>query len=204
MTTLIQTHPIARIVNALFSAVAVTFGLLLLMQFLISNDLEEPQKIVRPVFSSVYYEDKKIIDMPDDKEELVEPVVEPLLPNHIEIVDCVDCLDIHDGSFDANPGVELSGVDIGGGSPLRLVTAAPVYPIRATEKGVEGFVDIQFDIGKDGSTSNLKIINYQPSTIFNRAVLRAVAKWRYRPKMVEGIPVAVLNIVERVSFKLEK
>lgn len=199
----IQTNSIARVINALFSAVSVTFALLLLMQFLIANDLPEPEGIKRPIFDAVFYKQKVIEDIPEDREEIIEPVMEPLLPESIQIAECSDCIKIQSGVFNVDPVSPLTGIDLGG-SPLRLVAASPIYPTAAITRGTEGYVDIQFDITKSGVTANLKILDYQPSTVFNRAVLRAVAKWRYRPKMVEGQAVPVVGVVERVSFELEK
>lgn len=91
-------------------------------------------------------------------------------------------------------------VDIKGVIPQRMV--APVYPKRAIDRGIEGIVLVQFDIAEDGSIKNPKIVVSQPKRIFDRAVMRALKKSRYRPMVIEGQATQIKNVTETYFFKL--
>src|SRR5690606_32266664 len=47
-----------------------------------------------------------------------------------------------------------------------LVTAK--YPPRALERGIEGYVDLRFDIDKTGATKNIEVIAAMPEGVFER------------------------------------
>ena len=53
-----------------------------------------------------------------------------------------------------------------------------------------------------GTVANPKVIAYEPSTIFNSSAIRAIKKWRYNPKLVEGRPVSRPGIKTRLRFQL--
>lgn len=86
---------------------------------------------------------------------------------------------------------------------LPMVKVAPVYPNSAAMKGIEGFVDVVFDVTETGATENIQIVYAEPSRIFNSAVLKAVARWKYKPKMEDGVAMKMFGLRERVRFNLE-
>ncbi|MCP5067806.1 MAG: energy transducer TonB [bacterium] len=103
--------------------------------------------------------------------------------------------------------IELSGgVNLGSApadteaTPILRVPA--VYPPRASERGIEGWVDIEFTISPIGTVLDPVVIASHPSSIFNRSALRCVKKWKYRPKVVDGVGVPQEGIVTRIQFNL--
>ena len=44
----------------------------------------------------------------------------------------------------------------------------------------------------------------EPSNIFNRAMLRAIRKWKYKPKIVDGVAVARAGVRVRQNFELDQ
>jgi TonB family protein len=72
----------------------------------------------------------------------------------------------------------------------------PFYPLAASTDGVEGWVELNFDIADDGRVSRKSIEASVPSGIFDRASLEAVAQWRYCP----GTPAT--NVRVRLKFEL--
>jgi TonB family protein len=79
----------------------------------------------------------------------------------------------------------------------------PVFPITARERGMTGWVDLQFTVGTDGSVSDLTITGAQPAGLFEQAAKDAVKNWRYRPIMRDGQAVAQLARL-RLKFALNK
>ena len=84
----------------------------------------------------------------------------------------------------------------------RIRFVPPEYPTRALEKGTQGWVDIEFTVNKDGSTSNGAVKAAEPAGVFDRAALNAVARWRYEPRVVNGA-VVEQRVSARLRFQLE-
>ena len=85
-----------------------------------------------------------------------------------------------------------------------MVRVTPVYPPRAQEKGIEGWVVVEFTVTESGSVADASIVDASPKRIFNRAALRAIRKWKYKPKIVDGKPVKQPNQKTKLDFTLEK
>lgn len=88
--------------------------------------------------------------------------------------------------------------------PIARVMVGAQYPSIAASRGIEGYVDVQFDVAASGATENIQVVGFEPSTIFNRAATRAVAKWKFQPKMIDGSPVKFEGMVKRVRFEMQK
>ncbi len=99
----------------------------------------------------------------------------------------------------AGPG----GMNIAEGDYLPIVRVAPVYPARALSRGLEGFVDLSFTVTAAGTVKD-PIVLQSSSTLFERAATRAVLKFKYKPRVVDGIPVEVSGLKTRISFQIEE
>jgi TonB family protein len=76
----------------------------------------------------------------------------------------------------------------------------PVYPAGARDAGIEGTVHLQGLIGVDGVLLGLTPLN-NIDTDLTAAALEAVKQWRYKPTLLNGMPVEVLTTID-VEFKL--
>jgi TonB family protein len=85
----------------------------------------------------------------------------------------------------------------------RTFFMAPTYPARARERGTEGWVDIEYTVTKDGTTSNAVVRASEPQGTFDRAALDAVKRWRYEPRVVGGA-VAEQRVETRLRFRLSE
>lgn len=94
------------------------------------------------------------------------------------------------------------GMNIAEGDYLPIVRVAPVYPARALSRGLEGHVDLSFTVTAAGTVRD-PIIIFSTSSLFERAASRAVLKFKYKPRVVDGIPVDVPNVKTRITFKIE-
>ncbi|WP_206483448.1 TonB family protein [Thalassotalea sp. G2M2-11] len=70
--------------------------------------------------------------------------------------------------------------------PRRIHTVDAKYPKSAYEKGIEGWVWLEFDIDESGAVKDVDIIDAFPDKTFNRAIYNAVRRWRYEPYRVDG------------------
>jgi protein TonB len=94
------------------------------------------------------------------------------------------------------------GMNIAEGDYLPIVRVAPVYPARALSRGLEGFVDLQFTVTTAGTVEEPVVIQ-STSSLFERAAIRAVLKFKYKPRVVDGVPVRVPGVKTRITFLLE-
>ena len=91
---------------------------------------------------------------------------------------------------------------IGASALKRTRYVEPVYPRAARDAGTSGWVDLEFIVRPDGSTSNARVINSAPAEIFDRAALEAIGKWRFEPVVRDGKPVDQRTRL-RMRFALE-
>ena len=89
------------------------------------------------------------------------------------------------------------------GDYLPIVKVAPVYPRRAVDRGIEGYVIVEFTVTKTGAVRNPRVVEYDPSTIFNKAALAAALKFKYKPRIVNGEAIEVHGVLNKITFKLE-
>lgn len=84
-----------------------------------------------------------------------------------------------------------------------LVRIEPQYPRKAAMQKIEGWVTLQFNITPAGTVSDVQILDSKPPRIFDRAAIKALRKWKYRPKIENGKPVEQKNLKVQLKFTLE-
>jgi periplasmic protein TonB len=80
----------------------------------------------------------------------------------------------------------------------------PRYPRIAAQNGLEGYVTLTFDINSMGATENISIVDQKPRGVFAKAARKALAKWKYKPKMEGSVAVAQPGQKITLEFNLEK
>lgn len=205
MNTTAFARPEFRIASALPTAALTTITLLYGMHVLIDRDYVEPD--AEPelrVIDVVMKEPDPIVDQYEQPKKIVEPeqMPEPLPvdPDWVK----GDPTDINVTFTKPIPTKSLPSITVGDGNLVKQVMIAPIYPRRALERGIEGFVDVAYDVTAYGSTTNLQILHAEPAGVFDRAALAAVAKWKFRPQIIDDEPVATPNLRERVRFSIER
>jgi len=88
-------------------------------------------------------------------------------------------------------------------SMTRTRYVAPKFPPAASQRGIDGWVDLQFLVNTDGSVGELTIVGAQPVGIFEQAALDAVRHWRYQPLMRDGQP-ATQRARVRLRFAMQR
>ena len=156
-----------------------------------------------------------------EEKKRVKPQIEkPEPPPKAENVTTAEKLNVIPGA-DLSvlaPSVSYSGVGggVGGLGAAQLAVAGgsdrdcvpqvriqPDYPIQARQRGIEGWVDVQFKIGADGSIRNPVAVSADPKQLFDRAAIQAVKGWKYSPKIEDGRSVECGTKKVRIRFKLE-
>ncbi len=196
---------IPRISFSFIGAIALTFALLLLMQQLISNNLVAPEPEPDIKVADIIFPEPPTITTQHKKLEPPAPVTEPppviTHPPTVatELTTHIDPVIIGPAS------TETHGSDIQFNSSVlvKQVMVPPHYPRRAAQRGIEGYVDIQFVVTGSGSTRDIKILAAEPAGVFENSAIKAVEHWRYRPRIVDGVGVDSDPIAERIRFTLD-
>ena len=92
----------------------------------------------------------------------------------------------------------------GDGEMMPIVKVAPTYPRRAQQRGIEGYVVVEFTVTELGTVADPVVIEAEPPGMFDSAAVDAVLRFKYRPQMSEGKAVAVTGVRNIVRFEMEK
>ena len=97
-------------------------------------------------------------------------------------------------------GLSLSSSD---GEYLPIVKVAPIYPRRAQSRGIEGFVIVEFTVTSSGSVRDPHVLHSEPESIFDQAAIDAAAKFKYKPRVVDGVAQEVAGVQNKITFEID-
>ena len=87
-------------------------------------------------------------------------------------------------------GSNLGGIKMGLGqistSVIPLVRIPPIYPRRAANRRIQGWVKIEFTITTEGLVKDPVVVQSMPNNIFNSAALKAIKRWKFKPHIIAG------------------
>jgi protein TonB len=87
---------------------------------------------------------------------------------------------------------------------IPIVRVPPDYPARAAAGGIEGWVQVQFTITAAGTVRDTVVVKAEPKGWFEDAALKAIARWRYNPRVDGGIAVERVGVQTLIRFELPK
>jgi protein TonB len=188
---------------------AITLSLLFVMHLLIEHaeDAISKEK-VRHQLDFVRVKRNETLNTEDFTPE--KPEKPPELPPEVPPQD-MDSVDPNAPTINIPAPPVSTNIDIGGpggmniaeGDYLPIVRVAPVYPARALSRGIEGYVDMSFTVTTTGTVKD-PIVEFSTSSLFDRSATRAVLKFKYKPRVVDGVPVDVPGVKTRISFQIEE
>jgi protein TonB len=85
---------------------------------------------------------------------------------------------------------------------IAVVRIPPFYPVRAETRGIEGWVRVRFTISPNGSVRDARVIAAEPEGEFEEAALTAIERWRYNPRVVNGVAVDRVGVETVIQFQL--
>jgi len=199
---------IGRYAFSIVIGVVVTLSLLFIMQLLIASGkaaLSEPRARAQLDFVRVKRnENLNIEDFTPEKPPPPPEVPPETPPQEMDNLDPnAPTINIAAPTVNADTNIGgPGGMNIAEGDYLPIVRVAPVYPARALSRGLEGYVDMSFTVTTVGTVID-PIVLFSTSSLFERAATRAVLKFKYKPRVVDGIPVDVAGVKTRISFQIE-
>jgi protein TonB len=106
------------------------------------------------------------------------------------------------GPISTRPGRERLGDRFSDGEYLPIVKVVPTYPRRAITRGLEGYVVVAFTVTRAGTVKDATVAE-SSNSIFDQAAVAAALKFRYKPRVIDGEPVEVPGVRNRITFQLQ-
>ncbi len=127
-------------------------------------------------------------DMPQPQMENVDAGVETIGVSPVAV-----SADVSIGGF---------GLVASDGDYLPIVKVAPIYPRRALSRGLEGYVIVEFTVTTAGTVKDVTVVE-STSSLFERAAVNAALKFKYKPRVVDGNPIEVQGVRNKITFQIE-
>lgn len=206
-----------RVLIAGMVAIGVTFGLFLFMHKLISSGNDDRAEL--DAIAGIHFGP---VEIPDDiatksrrKPPKPPPPKDPPPPPKMQISKM-------DQQVQNMPQMDLPNLDVpmvGGegmfignfqqvdqkaeGDIIPVVVIRPMYPREAAMNGTEGWVEVEFTITEVGTVKDPKVIDAKPPRIFNREAIRAILKWKFKPRVIDGVAVE-RRATQIIDFNLDE
>ncbi|MDJ0814229.1 MAG: energy transducer TonB [Woeseiaceae bacterium] len=194
----------SNIITAIGSSTAITFSLLFVMNLLINI---QPQAVVEP--PSPWTINWVRFPEPEEPPETMDPppsreFVEPPAPPRTAAPVGDDNVIGYRPPTSAPPPVSkytAPGLTLTDGPMVSLVRPSPVYPARALQEGLDGWVVVQFDVLTDGTVTNISVVE-SSDRIFEKSARRAAAKFRFKPVVIDGVPQVTTGVRNIFRFRM--
>lgn len=198
-----------RYMTAILLAFVVTAGLFLSMRYLIvggegaKTDAPEGRVIdfVRLKKEENTQTKKRKPVKPPKPEEQPPPMEQPPMQADDLVSGTTDIGFKADLSVDTGLSAGLA-LESGDGDYLPIVKVAPIYPRRALSRGIEGYVIVEFIVTKQGSVRNPMVLEARPEGIFDQAAKDAAKKFKYKPRVIDGVATEVAGVQNKITFKM--
>lgn len=197
---------LARYASAVSTGTFITFGLLFLMQLLITL---QPGAAVE-VRVRHYLNPFKLVtdDTPVDtieeiipKEKLTKTQLPPARPAQTTKMDSVG-VHIPQATMPTTSGIPMMN-GFSDGPLVAMVRVAPVYPARAIARNLEGWVLVQFDVLQDGRVSNISVVESSDG-VFDQAAMTAAEHFKFKPRVVDGVALSTPAMQNLFRFILDE
>ena len=199
-----------RLLAALALALVVTLGLFYLMQSLISSGegaFSEPPRgsvldFVRVKPEEVIQEKERKPERPPEPEQPPPDMPQPQMQSDTIDSEAVGLDFSASVSADTQLGSGL-GLDTSDGEYLPIVKVQAAYPRRALQRGIQGYVVVEFTVTRQGTVRDPRVVEAEPQGIFDQAAMDAVLKFKYKPRVVNGEAVEVEGVQNRITLEID-
>ena len=100
-----------------------------------------------------------------------------------------------------------TGFNTGGlmtdGDATPIVRINPRYPPEAARDGISGWVLLRFTIDEMGGVTNVEVIDSNPRRMFDQEARRALLRWKYKLKIIDGKAIAQPGMTVQLDFNLD-
>lgn len=183
----------------------VAIALFTIMRILISADFEAKEKFEVGNFEiNPTVEEVKVVKR-ETKVQKIKKVVTPPPPPQIERQQAAKPTEAIASIEGAIPEFEAPKIDrqnfkiqVSDRDAQPLVRIPPIMPPRAEKSG---HCRVRFDVSPEGQPFNVEATSCSQS-LFKRASIKSVQKWKYNPKIVDGRATARSGVESKIVFRL--
>jgi len=200
---------IVRCATSAVATGAVVFTLFWIMQYLIHSEemnLDKSKSLKLPDFVRIKQNEQinRREPPPEKPPEPDEPPEEPPPPSMDDVTPEAQTMAVGGAPVNTNINLSSSGFGLApsDGEYLPIVKVQPIYPRRALSRGIEGYVIVEFTVTKQGTTRNIFVVE-SSSSIFENAAVKAAEKFKYKPRVVDGEPIEVPGVQNKITFEIE-
>ncbi|WP_282131285.1 energy transducer TonB [Pseudoalteromonas aliena] len=193
--------------TAVVGGAAMTFAAFAFMQYLISGEQRAPVKPGGDIIVEIFQapEDSKLRHI----QKIQPPPPMPKVPQKAPPLDTsadpvLAISDFTPVTIDDFGGDINNTINRPTGDATPIVRINPKYPTTAARDGIEGWVQLSFSISPTGEVIDPVVINAEPKRTFDREAIRAIKRWKYRPKVIEGVAQLQTGQTVQLDFKLQQ
>ena len=190
------------------AALVVVFGLFWLMQYLINIadrelDKDDPGRMLEFVRVNPEEVVNRRKPPPKNPPPPDQPPPEPPPPAMDNVTPEAQSVQVSAAPVNTNINLDASGFGLApsDGEYLPIVKVAPVYPSRALSRGLEGYVIVEFTVTQAGAVKDVFVVE-STSSLFERAAVEAAYKFKYKPRVIDGIAVEVPGVRNKITFEI--
>jgi protein TonB len=128
--------------------------------------------------------------------EAIQPRVDAVEPGRMTV-------EVPVAPVEVDVSIEGLGLVVSDGDYLPIVKIAPVYPMTAQSRGIEGHCLVEYTVTAAGTVKDVVVIESEPKGVFDKVSVEAALKFKYRPRIVNGVPIEVRGVRNLFRYELE-
>ena len=190
-------------------AIMVTLGLLGVMITLMGNRDVKREEIIKIKIPNIIMPVEEVVEV-NPIEKPSRPVIDNTPPPTVTRQPFDNPLASHVITSDPAPKIEQKskvklgdGLSLADGEYLPIHKVAPIYPHRASSRGIEGDVLIEYTVTKNGSVKDPFVVK-SASSLLERNALNSALKYKYKPRVINGKAVEVHGVRTAIKFRLDQ
>lgn len=197
----------SRLIVGAFFGLPVAAGLFFIMQYLIASADPKIDDEKRTKLADIHMPEREIdTNLKEQKPDKVDDPEEP--PPDMDTPDLDMDMDVDVVNMAPTAQVDLAinstGMATGDGEYLPIVKVAPIYPRRAQSRGISGYCIVEYTVTTSGAIRDPQAVDCQPSGVFEKASVKASLKFKYKPRVVDGVAIEVAGVQNKFTYELEQ
>lgn len=188
-------------------AVPVAGGLFFIMQYLIAMSDPKIDDSKQRRLADIHMPEREIeTNLKEQKPDKVDDPEEP--PPDLDTPDVDMDMDVEVVNLapaaQVDVSISSSGMATGDGEYLPIVKVAPIYPRRAQTRGISGYCIVEYTVTASGAIRDPKTVDCEPAGVFEKASVKASLKFKYKPRVVDGVAIEVGGVQNKFTYELEQ
>lgn len=194
-----------RILSSAAAGLIVTSGLLYLMHYLIDASYggvdPRPPTVLKPWGRTI--DDSELVIETKRYERIVDPVEPPPIEARVDPGEKFTGIGVKPVAPPPGPDfLTPTEFQLTDGALINIIAVRPSYPMAASSRGLEGHVVVRFDVTAMGTVVNAAVVD-SSSSVFNRSALDAIKKFRFKPKVIDGVPQESFGLQRLFTYEME-